>query len=323
MPEMVILPVVNGFLPRPGGGSLKGILLEPRLMRAVLSLGPGGDVLVAPVPAGAARVYEVGVVAKILNVYTEPVFMVGEESAVAQGVFVELEGRFQARVQQFSVSKHGLRAAGINRLNLKEMRPAYPVISGAGWQPLGGVTETRARDDITVCVYGTDSDEEMAVAITASLGGVVSAEEAHTVEHAIIRSLKNYGLCSPKTLVASWQEEAEELKASLEAGFRYGLPELFGVTATGSCGNPLSNLAEFYLAEEFLENMRRGDTPLDSLQSARLKTLSKLSSQFEISSNSGLRVLQGLKRGMKHTDIPTLQAQAHKILNRFPTSPWD
>lgn len=322
MASIPVLPVMNGMLPKEGG-VLTGIVLEPSLIRTMLKLGTGGEVFVAPVPANSAAVYQVGVLCKVLKIYLQPIYRNPEATEIVQGVFVELEGRASARAERYEVRNQTLRVERLEYLNFKSMRPNYPVISGLGWTPLGGYTEVRGKKDIEVTVYGVSSDGEEGVYISAELGGVVSAEEAHTVEHAVIRSLKNYGLCSPRTLLSSWHEETGELKASLEAGFKFKLPELFGVTASGACGNPLTNLAQFYMAKEFFAGLEEGRNIVDSLQSARLKTLSHIAADLEITSDAGLRVLQGLKRGMQHTDEPTIEQVAHKVLNRFPVSPWE
>ena len=323
MARLSVLPTVNGVVPRPGGGSISGILLEPSLIKNVAKLGPGGDVFVAPVPVGQTSIYQVGVICKILKVYLQPIIRDRNEQEVVQGLFVELEGRQQARVNNYSFDGGHLYTDSVSLIDPKKLRPDYPVVSGAGWKPLGGYTDVKSPDDIRVTIYGVDIEDDRGVTISAKLGGIATPEEAHTVEHALIRALNDYALCSPKTLLASWQKEVAELKASIEAGFTLNLPELFGVTASGNCGNPLTNLAQFYLAKEFLSELSGGGNLVESLQSARLKTLSQLSSDFDISSKSGLGVLQGLKRGMQHMDRPTLEQRAAKILARFPVSPWD
>lgn len=322
MASIPVLPVMNGMLPRIGG-MLTGIVLEPNLIRTMLRLGTGGEVFVAPVPANSTAVYQVGVLCKIRKVYLQPIYRDSDATEIVQGVFVELEGRASAKAERYEARNQTLCVERLELLDFRSLRPAYPVISGLGWTPLGGYTEARGKKDIEVTVYGVGSDGEEGAYISAELGGVISVEEAHTVEHAVIRSLKNYGLCSPRTLLASWREETGELKASLEAGFKFKLPELFGVTASGACGNPLTNLAQFYLTREFFSGLHDGRNIVDSLQSARLKTLSHIAADLEIPSDAGLRVLQGLKRGMQHTDEPTLEQIASKVLNRFPVSPWE
>lgn len=316
-----VLPVMNAVLPRVGGRTT-GIVLEPSLMKTVLRLGVGGEVYVAPVPPGSANIYHVGVVCKIRKVYLEAIYRDPPSLEVVQGLFVDLEGSAIARAQGFTLSGQSLRVEKVEPLDFGDMRPEYPVISGLGWSPLGGYTEVKSHRDIEITVYGaTNSDE--GVFISGNVGGLIGPEVAHTIEHAMIRSLKNYGLCSPRTLLTSWREETGELKASLEAGFRYNMPELFGMTESGACGNPLTNLAHFYMAKEFWAGLEQGKPVIDSLETARLKTLSHVAGDLEISTNSGLRILQGLKKGMQHTDEPSLEQTIRKVLNRFPVSPWE
>jgi len=292
-------------------------------MRTVMSLGVGGEVFVAPVPQGSASVYLVGVVCKVRKVYLEPIFRDAESPQAVQGLFVDLEGRQAARPAGYSLNGQSLRVDKLEALDYKEMRPDYPVVSGLGWTPLGGYTEAKSTQDIEITIYGQGADGDEGVFISGNVGGIVSIEQAHTLEHAIIRSLKNYGLCSPRTLVTAWNEETGELKASIEAGFKFRAPELFGLTESGACGNPLTNLAHFYMAKEFWTEVAQGRNLVESLTTARLKTLSHIAEDLEITTNSGLRILQGLKRGMQHTDEPTIQQTMHKVLSQFPVSPWE
>ena len=322
MRALPVLPVMNAILPTVGG-RISGIVLEPSLMKTVMRSGVGGEVYAAAVPPGSASIYQVGVVCKIIKVYLEPIYRDASSPEVAQGLFIELEGRLVARANSFSLSGYSLRAERLEPLNFKDLRPDYPVISGLGWSPLGGYTEARSPHDIEITVYGVGADGQEGVFISGNVGGIVSIEQAHTVEHSIIRSLRGYGLCSPRTLLTSWRQETGELKASLEAGFRYKAPELFGQTESGACGNPLTHLAHFYMAKEFWKGVGQGSNVVESLQSARLKTLSHISSDLEITSDAGLRILQGLKKGMQHTDEPTLEQTMRKVLNAFPVSPWE
>jgi len=297
-----VMPVMNSVLPRVGG-NISGIVLEPSLMRMVMSLGVGGEVFVVPVPPGTTTLFSVGMLCKIRKVYLEPIYRNAAAPELAQGVFIDLEGKQVARAASFSAYGQSMRVESLEPLDFKEMRPSYPVLSGHGWKPLGGYTEVSSQRDIEITIYGQSSEDE-GVFISANVGGQISVEQAHTLEHAIIRSLNHYGLCSPRTLLTAWREETGELKASLSAGFKYKAPELFGLTESGACGNPLTHLAHFYMAKEFWTGVSQGKNIVESLTSARLKTLSHISQELEITSDSGLRVLQGLKRGMQHTDFP-------------------
>ncbi|MCL4423937.1 MAG: hypothetical protein M1553_00455, partial [Firmicutes bacterium] len=148
-------------------------------------------------------------------------------------------------------------------------------------------------------------------------------EQAHTLEHSIIRSLQQNGICTQKTLTVSMKRETDELKQSVEMAYRYQRPEFFGVTSSGSCGNPLSNLAQFHLVGELVEKLKEGASLFESLEVARRKTLSKLSGELELSTQKGLRCLQGLKKGMFHDDTVLGKDLLRRVLGRFPFSPWD
>lgn len=321
MRSLPVLPVMNAILPKLGGRT-SGIVLEPSLMKTVMRLGVGGEVFVAAVPPGSVSIYQVGVVCKIRRVYLEPIYR-DESPAVVQGLFVELEGMIVARANSFSVIGQSLRVERPEPLDFKALRPGYPVISGLGWSTLGGFTEVRSPQDIEVTIYGVGADGEEGVFVHGQVGGIISVEQAHTVEHAIIRSLNNYGICSPRTLLTAWRQETGELKASIEAGFKYKAPELFGLTESGACGNPLTNLAHFYMAQEFWKGVEQGNNVVASLETAKLKTLSHLASDLDITSDAGLRTLQGLKKGMQHTDEPVNEQTIRKVLNAFPVSPWE
>ena len=321
MRSLPVLPVMNAIIPRLGGRT-SGIVMEPGLMKTVMRLGVGGEVFVAAVPPGTASIYQVGVVCKLCKVYLEPLYR-DASPAVAQGLFVELEGILVARANSFSLNGQSLRVERVEPIDFSALRPSYPVISGLGWSPLGGYTETRSPQEIEITIYGVGADGEEEVFIHGNVGGIVSVEQAHTVEHAIIRSLKSYGLCSPRTLLEAWRQETGELKASIEAGFRYKAPELFGLTESGACGNPLTHLAHFYMAQEFWKGVEQGNNVVASLDTARLKTLSHIARDLGINSDAGLRILQGLKKGMQHTDEPAMEQTIHKVLNAFPVSPWD
>ena len=161
------------------------------------------------------------------------------------------------------------------------------------------------------------------VAIIGYLGKEIEPEKAHTVEHAIIRSLKNYAMCTPKTLRECMEREAEELKWSVEIGIAKKLPEVFGVTRSGFCGNPLTQMASYYLSEEFKNQIESGEGILDSLTNARSKTVSRLTKEMDISSRKGVRQLQGLKKGMFHDDTPEEMKVLRRVIMKFPANPWN
>ena len=173
-----------------------------------------------------------------------------------------------------------------------------------------------------ITIYGFDLETGKDVAIVGHLGKEIEPEKAHTVEHAIIRSLKNYAMCTPKTLRECMERETEELKWSVEIGIAKKLPEMFGVTRSGFCGNPLTQMASFYLSEELKKQITSGANIIDSLNTARNKTVSKLTKEMDISTQKGVRHLQGLKKGMFHDDTPEEMSVIKKVIQKFPANPW-
>ncbi len=188
--------------------------------------------------------------------------------------------------------------------------------------PAGGFTEFRDRTDIPVTIYGTDLETGQAVSIRANVGGLVTQEQAHTVEHGIIRALHTYGLCTARTLLDSIARETDELKQSVELGLRFALPEVLGRTATGACGNPMTNLAQFFLAREFIDNVAAGKSLPRSLHDARQRTMSHLTGDLGITMDRGLRALQGLKKGMSHDDTRLRVETGKRVIGKFPLDPW-
>jgi hypothetical protein len=282
--------------------------------------GKGFDILVCPWIADSAALYPVGVVARIMDVV--PQTIVDETTGEIQVLLAVLEGRGHARWHSLRSTDNYIFSSDIEHLNFNHMRKAYPVISGAGWQPAGGYTEFRDKTDIPVTIYGTDLESGQEIHITANLGGLVEQEQAHTIEHAVIRALRTYGLCTVRTLLDSMVKETNELKQSIEYSIRFTMPEFLGLTATGACGNQMTNLAQVYLAQEFVDNLNAGKTLNDSLLNARKETMSQLTGNLGLTMERGLRVLQGLKKGMSHDDTPIKVEVCKKILNRFPYEPW-
>lgn len=320
MQSLLVLPVANGMLPRPQGGKINGMFLLEHGGKQLVDVGVGRDILACPWNADNEQLYPVGLVARIVNITEE--IAADEQGGQFAVLLVTLEGREHARW-------HSLRAAGsyivsqdIERLNFKNTRKEYPVISGAGWQPEGGFTEFRGKSDIPVTLYGTDLETGQKVSITANLGNIVTQEQAHTIEHAMIRALRTCGLCTPRTLIEAMANEVTELKRTVELSIKYTLPEVLGRTASGTCGNPMTNLAQFYLAQEFVDNIQAGKSLNQSLVQARQSTMSQLTEDLGLSTQSGLRVLQGLKKGMSHDDTPLKLDICKKVIGRFPFEPW-
>lgn len=318
--QMVIMPVANGIMPHPDSGRITAMFIFETGGQILNDLGPNNDILVCPWVIEEQALYPVGVVCRILKLWTQTV--VDEDNNEIQAVMAVLEGRYHARWSSFTIVGMYILSSDVERIDLKMMRKSYPSISVAGWMPLGGYTEFRSRNDIPVTIYGQDLSNAEKVSLTGNLGGIISEEKAHTIEHAIIRALRTYGLCTPKTLKISMEREATELKNSVEYSIRYQLPEVLGITNSGVCGNPMTNMAQLYLAKDFIKNIKAGENYEHALTKARRKTMSKLTQELNISTDKGLRVLQGLKHGMKHDDTDVDIAVLKRILTRFPFDPW-
>jgi len=317
---MSIFPVANGLMPRPGGGRLTGVFLLEQGGELLSRLGAGRNVLICPWVATDEALYPAGVVARVLNVWPQTAANVaGQEISLLMAV---LEGQGHARWHTLQAVDGFVASPDVEALSLKSMRKDYPAISGAGWLPAGGFTEFRDESDIPVTIYGSDLETGQTVKIAANLGGLVAREQAHTIEHGIIRALRTYGLCTPRTLLDAIGRETRELKLSVEFGMRFALPEIFGRTATGACGNPMSKLAQFYLAREFLDNVAAGKSLPRSLAEARRRTMSQLTGDLGLTTRQGLRALQVLKKGMSHDDTPLKPDIVKKVLGRFPAEPW-
>lgn len=315
-----ILPVANGILPRPEGGSIRGMFAAGDGGNILAEVGVGHELLVCPWVADDEELYPVGVVARVVDCWTQSIDYQGETVSVLMGV---LEGRGHAR--WYGIKKYGsfLLSDDYEWMRFKNMRSEYPVISGAGWLPEGGFTEFRHASDIPVTIYGKDLEKGTEVSITANLGGLVQQEHAHTLEHAIIRALRTYGLCTARTLAVAMSQETAELKQSVEKSFKLAMPEYLGITTSGACGNPMTNLAQFYLAHEVIDGIKAGKSLDDSITTARRKTMSQLTQDLGLTSQSGLRVLQGLKKGMSHNDVPLKIDILKKVIKRFQFEPWN
>ncbi|MDT8902759.1 hypothetical protein [Anaeroselena agilis] len=315
-----ILPVANGILPRPGGGRITGVFVVEKGDEPLAGAGPGRDVLVCPWVAEDGGLYPVGVAARILHIGAHTaVDGAGRELPVTT---VTLEGQGHARWHTLKAAGGFVASPDVEALNLRSMRREYPAISGAGWLPAGGFTEFRDPTDIPVTIYGADIETGKAVNISANLGGLVSQEQAHTIEHGIIRALRTYGLCTPRTLLDSLARETAELKQSVELGLRFALPEILGRTGAGACGNQMTNLAQFYLAREFIDNVAAGKSFGRSLFDARRRTMSQLTGELGITMERDLRVLQGLKKGMSHDDTRLRVETGKRVIGRFAADPW-
>ena len=317
--EVYAIPIINGVLPRTDGGVLQGVFLEPFFANMLAKTGVGGDIFLFPLSTDDQRTYPVGVLARIEDLWKDKIPQTGKSA-----LFARVSGRDRCKAKSFAVSKEGLLALDLEKIDIHELRSSgYPVICGAGWYPTGGYTSFGSdRRDVEITIYGFDLETGKDVVIVGHLGKEIEPEKAHTVEHAIIRSLKNYAMCTPKTLRECMERETEELKWSVEIGIAKKLPEMFGVTRSGFCGNPLTQMASFYLSEELKKQITSGANIIDSLNTARNKTVSKLTKEMDISTQKGVRHLQGLKKGMFHDDTPEEMSVIKKVIQKFPANPW-
>jgi hypothetical protein len=160
------------------------------------------------------------------------------------------------------------------------------------------------------------------VELKANLKGLVSMEIAHTIEHAMIRSLRTYGLCSARTLQESARQETAELTWSVEKSMKFSMPEFLGQTQAGVCGNPMTHLAQFYMFQELSEQLKGRNETNFSLDHARRAVMSKLTGDLGLTTDPGLRSLQGLKKGMRHDDSLLGIELCKRVLSRFPLEPW-
>ena len=312
-----VVPVVNGMVPRESQ-EMTGVFLDTWVQRAFAAAGRRGALLLPY--NDETGLYPVGSLVEVQDAWKDRV-MLSPSFVVRSAVFVRVEGKGTAKAAGFDMENGILVAQDVEVLDLSALRSTYPLIDGSGWTALEGETEARGRDDIRVEIYGVTHAGEP-VELRANLGGLVDREAAHTIEHAVIRSLRSYALATPKTVRIAMDAEAQDLKTSIDAGYRLRMPEVFGVTSTGVCGNPLTGLAHFYLASELRKNLNMGVPLPDSLQNARLSTLSKVAGDLELSTDKADRVLQGLKLGMMHNDTPLSGDRLKAILRRFPLSPW-
>ncbi|WP_312339756.1 hypothetical protein [Anaerospora hongkongensis] len=318
---MLVFPVANGVLPRPQGGRITGMFVVEQGGQMLADIGVGNDIVACPWVVDEQALYPVGVVSRIADLAENRITdAAGADIPVLIAV---LEGREHVRWHNLKQAGHNVYTDELEELDWRFMRKEYPVVSGAGWMPEGGYTEFRDSMDIPVTVYGKDLQTGQEVSITANLGGLVTQEQAHTIEHAMIRSLRTYCLCTPRTLADSIVQETDELKKSLDFSIRYSMPETLGLTASGACGNAMTNMAQIYLAHDFVQNLEAGKSLNDSLAKARKTTMSQLTQDLGLTMQSGLRVLQGLKKGMSHDDTRLRLEIYKKVIRRFPISPWE
>lgn len=318
---MLVFPVANGVLPRPQGGRITGMFMVEQGGQMLADIGVGNDIVACPWVVDEQALYAVGVVSRIADLAENKITdAAGADIPVLIAV---LEGREHVRWHNLKQTGHNVYTDELEELDWRFIRKEYPVVSGAGWMPEGGYTEFRDRMDIPVTVYGKDLQSGQDVNITANLGGLVTQEQAHTIEHAMIRSLRTYCLCTPRTLADSIVQETDELKKSLDFSIRYSMPETLGLTASGACGNAMTNMAQIYLAHDFVQNLEAGKSLNDSLAKARKTTMSQLTQDLGLTMQSGLRVLQGLKKGMSHDDTLLRLEIYKKVIRRFPISPWE
>lgn len=319
--KTLVMPVLNGILPRQNG-KVKGVFADPFSMSVLDDLGVGGLALLCPYIPEREEVYQVGMLVRVVDLRVQRIH--SEETATyTEALVATALGLERARAVSMSVWKGLLIADEVQPLDLKNLRAkGYPSICGAGWKTMGGSTEMKSSHDLRIKISGKGCEDGRDLCLEAQVGGKIPPELAHSVEHAIVRSLQQYAICTPKTLVECLGAETKELKNSLEFGFRFRVPEAFGVTRAGVCGNPLTNLAQIYIAQGVAKGISRGVPFVKSLMDARRTTLSKLAAEFSVNTEAGLRAVQALKKGMLHDDSPIDRKKAGEILAAFPPDPW-
>lgn len=319
--DLFVLPVINGVLPYAEGGIIQGVFMDYFTAQAICRLGVGGHVLLCPVqPDGV--VYAVGVIGRIEEFWDQE--LRDEAGNPLKGFFALLRGRGRAMARSMKQVSKFIIGQNIHLLDFKKLRSqGQPVICGSGWAPQGGYTDFELGKGPTVTVYGNSIEDGKGVSLSADLGNLVTGQQAHTIEHGIIRSLQIYALCTPKTLLKSIENETNELKRSIDLGIKLKLPQLFGQTESGHCGNPMTRLAQFYLAQEFVNQIENGRPVWQSLENARQKTLSQVFNDLQLSLQPGLEVMQGLKKGMFHDDSGLRPGIIKSVLARFPVSPLE
>lgn len=315
-----MLPVSNGMIPGPSQ-EMSGMFVGNLAKRALAQMGQGSMCGLLPFDPEFG-LYPVGSAVSIEDLWFQDVW-VPRDLKIIRAMFARVVGKGRLRVNAISVIDGIPFAEDAEILDFRLLRHRYPVVDGAGWIPLEGSTEARDSGDVRIEIFGTTYDGRQ-VCLSANVGRIVSQDVAHTIEHAMIRSLKRFAIATPRTLRDSMMDETADLKASIDAGYRFRMPEFFGLTATGACGNPLTNLAHFYLADELMKNLSRGLNFTASLCQARLTTLSRVTQDLDLPTASGPgRVLAGLKRGMLHDDTPVDLATLKAVLRRFPLTPLE
>ncbi|MFA6074498.1 MAG: hypothetical protein WCV63_00665 [Negativicutes bacterium] len=317
---MLVMPVANGVMPFAEGGNIIGAFMPKQGGAAVIRAGVGKELLICPWIEKSEKIYPVGIVTVIRDIWFEKAMYENGESVPI--ILARLEGRGFARWHNLRAEKGNIFCDRVEPMKMFSERLKYPVLSGAGWVAEGGCTEFKGINDIPVTVYGYDTETGDEVEISANLGGVVSEEHAHTIEHGIIRALNVYGLCTPKTLIEAMAEETDELKQTMEIGMRFTLPEILGATSTGQCGNQMTNIAQFYLNKDFITNLEKGKDVVSAVEQARKSAMSHVVEDIGLTMQKGIRVLQGLKLGMSHDDTPISVETAKKVIARFPFDPW-
>ena len=213
--------VANGAMPRVGG-EITGVFLDSWTKR-VFRARRGSPVLLLPF-SGSTGLYPVGTAVAIEESWAQQV-IAAPSLKVIEALFARVTGKATVKAGGFHSADGILFAANPEVIDLA--KPEHlSVIDGAGWRASQGSTEARGRHDIRVSIYGISHGGEEVV-LSGNLGDLVDAEEAHTIEHAIIRSLSQYAMVTPKTLRECVRDETEDLKASLEIGYRLKMPEVF------------------------------------------------------------------------------------------------
>lgn len=204
------------------------MFIDPFAVQGLQSMGIGGEVFACPLSFEDGKFFPVGMLAAISAMWSQEV-MLPQLKVKRTALFVRLTGKVRAKAENFFTADNLVVGGGIRPVNLADLRAkGYPTICGAGWAPQGGYTEVRSPREVEITIYGIDTEDGTGVSVSAAVGGIITPEQAHTIEHAIIRSLRSYGICTPKTLRDAISRETEELKELVAAGIKFRIPRFSG-----------------------------------------------------------------------------------------------
>ncbi|HHY71406.1 MAG TPA: hypothetical protein GX519_07170, partial [Thermoanaerobacterales bacterium] len=112
--DVYAIPIVNGVLPRPDGGVLQGIFLDPFFANMLLSAGVGNNILLFPLSSDDQGPYPVGVLARIEDLWVDKTSQGGGTKAL----FARVIGRERYKARSFSLANEGLFALDLERVDI-------------------------------------------------------------------------------------------------------------------------------------------------------------------------------------------------------------